>query len=149
MDDEYYNRIDKSKVSFTKEKTILLNVIEKQDLIKNISDIEFTTISDSTIDDLAFVLDNVLKSDIFGDYCADSIVNIASKAEVSLDKSKVLAANTWESDLRLIRTAINMNKDSFNRTTIETLLTGIEESSLLKDDKNKLLLDTARKVTMN
>jgi len=54
-----------------------------------------------------------------------------------------------------MKMALNMNKDNFNeintkvnKTNIELLLTGIENSDLLKDSKEDLLLDTARKITI-
>lgn len=143
-----FDAIDKTNISFTKEKNILLNVIDKQEVLKDISSIDFATISDETITDLAFVLENVLSSDILGNYAADNIVSLASNVDITLDKATVLSADTWEADLKLMKTAINMNKDSFDRVTIETLLNGIEGSSLLGGIKNQLLLDTARKITI-
>ena len=143
-----FNSIDKNSLSFSKEKTILLNVIEKHELLESISSIDFTTISDEKIEDLSYVLDNVLDSDIFADYAAKNIVNIAANADITLDKATVLNASSWQEDLTLMRTALNMNSDSFNKTTMESLLTGIEESTLLGDIKNDLLLDTAKKISI-
>ena len=46
-------------------------------MLKDIASIDFKTIDDATISDLAFVLDNVLDSDIFANYAASNIVTIA------------------------------------------------------------------------
>lgn len=143
------NKVNKDNVSFGKEKEILLNIIDKYDLLKDISNIEFKTISNDTITDLSFVLNNVLESDIFGDYAAESIVAIASSSKITLTKENVKKANTWENDLKLIRSALNMNNDSFNKTTIETLLNDIEDSSLLYPVKEELLLTTARTIKID
>ena len=142
------DEVNKEKVSFTKEKNILLNVVDKYDLLKDIGGIDFKTMDDDTITDLALVLDNVLDSDIFGDYAAESIVTIASSSKITLTKDNVKQADTWESDLKLLRTALNMNKDSFNKTTINTLLTGVESSSLLGPVKEELILSTAKNISI-
>ena len=140
IDDE-----NKENISFTKEKDILLNVIDKYDLLKDIATMDFKTIDDETISDLSFVLENVLQSDIFGDYAASNIVTISKSAGVELEKETVLQADTWESDLKLIRTASNMSEQTFDKETLESLLNGIEDSSLLTNNKNQILIDTVKK----
>lgn len=142
------SNIDKDTISFTKEKEILLNVIDKYDLLKDIPTMDFKTIDDNTIEDLSYVLENVLESNLFGDYAADNIVSLSNQAGIELDRETVLEANTWETDLKLIRTASNMNDDSFNKETLESLLNGIENSSLLCESKNQLLIDTINKVNI-
>ena len=144
-----FEAIDKDAVDYSEEKEILLNVVDKIDIVKDLSELNFATMTDNQITDLSYILNNVLQSKIFGDYTATIIVDAAQNVGANINKQTVVNANTWENDLKLIRTATNLNSDTFVRNTIEPLLNGMESSSLLKDVKNDVLLETVRKLNID
>lgn len=106
------------------------------------------TISDDKISDIAYLLANILDSNIFKDYVADTIVDLANNQDVSLTKELVVNANSWEEDLKLIKKALNMNNEGFNKANVEEVLLGIKTSSLLGPIKEELLINTIKKVSI-
>ena len=141
-----FERINKSEINFSEEKVLLLNVIDKMDIIEDLADLDFATMTDPEISDLSIILNNVLKSKIFSDYTAGIIIDAAKEVGANISKQTVVGATTWDSDLKLIRSAANLNSDTFARNTIEPLLNGMITSTLLSDVKNDILLETIKNV---
>lgn len=143
-------KIDKDKVDFSKEKDIILNVIDKYDLLKDIGDIEFATMDNDTIDDLAFILSNVMNSDIFSDYVVNNVVMVFNTNSIKHDldnpgeNTKLIEAiksiNTqakWVEEINLIKSLLNI--DSKEEVSGD-LFTTLEDSVLLGGSKANLLL---------
>lgn len=146
-----YDRVESNKenIVFSEEKEILLNVIDHYELLTNLN-VDFANISDDEINDLATVLDNVLNSNIFGNYVATTIVDLANDDSVGVPLTLELVkdASSWESDLKLMKKALNMNTDAFNKESIEEILVGIKSSTLLGPIKEDILLDTIKKINI-
>ena len=144
------NTIDKSKVDFTKEKEILLNVIDKYDVLKDVGDIEFATMDDAKISDLSCVLSNVISSDVFSNYVVNNMVVIFNTNSIKHDldnpgeNTKLIEAiksiNTqekWVEELNLIKTLLNINTQE--AVDVE-LFDDLEDSKLFGGSKANLLL---------
>ncbi|MBR3891006.1 MAG: hypothetical protein IKJ30_02890 [Bacilli bacterium] len=142
------SEIDKSQVDFTKEKTILLNIIEKQEVITGLGDIDFANLTPDQRDDIDYVLDNVMSSNIFADAAIDALVATLTDAGISHDDDTTDSENaaliaaikgveSWSDELDVIKTLTGVSGSS---DVTDALFTTIENSDLLGGCKHNIMI---------
>ena len=140
--------IDESQIDFAKEKDILINVVSKMDVINNLGGINFATMSPAEQENIAFVLDNVIASDIFASIAIDAIVSAITGAGIGHDDdtastdnaaliSTIKSISSWNDELTAIKALSNVSDSS---DVTEALFTTIESSTILGACKNKIMI---------
>ena len=140
--------IDKSIIDFTKEKEILINIVEKQETINSLSGIEFNKLTATQQEDIGYVLDNLLKSDIFANKVSETLASAITSAGISHDneidttnhttlKETIKNVTDWEEELGVIKTLTSIkSSDSVDYLLFET----IEDSELFGECKYNIMI---------
>ena len=147
--------INKSQIDFSKEKEVLINIISKMDTISGLGDINFKDMTSDEQEDLAYVLTNVIKSDVLSGVAIDAIVSaMTTGAGISHDEdtadsenaaliATIKAVTNWNEELEAIKELTSIdNAEDVSSALFET----IESSEILGACKYNIMITMIKTV---
>ena len=134
---------NKDSLDFTKEKNILINVADKIETLSGLGNLESDKLEPSDIENIDYLLDNLLASDIFSEKVVTSLASIFESANIIPDDSNttinevILSVENWDEELTLIKSMLTISgADGLT----EQLFTNIEDSDLLGACKYNIMI---------
>lgn len=127
------------------ELTYITNIMNNNFDINDFNSFDIATASPTDINNVASLINEGLQSVLISDYIALEMQSILASNDINKTISEIKDVSDWVAELELIKDMLTIDETS-DSSTIATLFTSIENSQLLSSEKERILLEIAKKI---